>query len=516
MRSLLPSAGSVDDASTSAQGSTSPSRGSGARRWIARAAVGVSALLLFARLAHIDWAPFMQDEPQFLLAAHQQLETGRWATHSLLVGNGGIRYGPTPLWFYGVVQAVLGSDAQRAIFVVALTVSLCELWLILALYRAFPRPSPWALACLLAFAAASPFELFWSRLAWDLFANFVPFAALALLCSPMLGPARATAFGVLMGLGFSAHPMMGPLVVIAFVALAASFVSRPRRAALVLGPAVVGFVLPNLPWFAYLIGQPRDNPVGHAGRAWSLDAWRWVATFRPHSSSGFSYFFDHDWSAFAVQHPWAASGALQAGSLFLASAISLLGLVLLVRTAHPGLRRIGAIGLACAIVYPLFYAKLRLGPHPHYQFPLSWLAVAGAAGLLCLEKRWLWPARGAVILLAASNLAFDAAWVSFVAERDGTRGIHYGTTIAEQQRFVDALCARQATDLAVVNRTAIFEYALRQHFEANPRCRPHTLKVCPPARCSAVPDDAHVVLLKYAGPQGGALRQPLPELSSGP
>lgn len=492
--------------------------------WPAWAAVAIAAGLLFSRTLRIDLAPFIQDEPQFLRAARMQLETGHWASHSPLTGSSVILYGPTPLWFYGIVEAVLGPAAPRSILVVALVVSLAELAFVVALFRAFPRRSPWLLAVLLAFVAAAPFEIFWSRLAWDLSANVVPFLAVALLVLPALTPARAVALGVLAGLGFSAHPMTLPFIAIAFVVVARSLAPGRERVRSA-GLALAGFLVPNLPWFAYLASQPwfervrelqsRAQGAGEPANSlptashsidWAAEAGRWLSTFRPHTIHGFSYYFDADWQAFATEHPWLTSPAIQAGSLVLAAVVSVAGLMLLRRSEHPGLRRVGTIGFACAVGYPAYYTLLRLGPHPHYQFPVAWLAVAGAAGCLFASGRWRWAGLTAVTVLALVDVGFDAAWTSFVAERSGTRGIHYGTPVGDQQAFVSSLCAMPEKDLLVMNRTAMFEYPFYQHFEANPACRAHSLVVCPGARCAGSAPGARVVELEYAGAQGGALR----------
>jgi hypothetical protein len=118
------------------------------------------------------------------------------------------------------------------------------------------------------------------------------------------------------------------------------------------------------------------------------------------------------------------------------------------------------------------------------------------------------PAHLAVLFVTGSNLLFDAAWLRFVAERDGTRTLHYGPPVAEQQRFVDELCRLPEKDFVVLNRTAMLEYSLQHHFQTNPRCRDHTLTVCPAVGCDPMPEVSRVVPLEYARPEGGALQSP--------
>src|SRR5437016_8864613 len=91
----------------------------------ATAAVG---LLLF-RFANFDLIPFINDEPQFLEGARQQLVTSSWRSVSTLVGNQGVPYGPTAFWFYGLIHALFGPAPEIHIFAMCLLLTLAHLML---------------------------------------------------------------------------------------------------------------------------------------------------------------------------------------------------------------------------------------------------------------------------------------------------------------------------------------------------------------------------------------------------
>ena len=185
-----------------------------------QAAVLLAALsLLSYRFWHLDLAPFARDEPQFLRASGEQLRTGRWLSANPLYGNLGLRYGPTAFWFYGVVQAVGGTDPRVAIVAMGVTVTLAQLALAFAVWRVFGGGAA-MLGVLVAWVASSPYEFQWSRLAWDLTSNAAVFAAAALLCTYRdLRAGRALALGLAIGLGLATHPMLVPFALAVFAVI---------------------------------------------------------------------------------------------------------------------------------------------------------------------------------------------------------------------------------------------------------------------------------------------------------
>jgi hypothetical protein len=113
---------------------------------------------------------------------------------------------PHPLWFFGVLQTVLGQRADFAIATVAALTCVSQLIFVLALHRSLGARSRWPLAATLFIVASSPYEFFWSRSAWDLFTNFGPFLILSLLAASPFGPGRGALLGALCELAISAHP----------------------------------------------------------------------------------------------------------------------------------------------------------------------------------------------------------------------------------------------------------------------------------------------------------------------
>jgi hypothetical protein len=472
-------------------------------------AVCAALALLFCRVLFLGLAPFIHDEPKFLLAAWAQIETGVLADHSPLAGSGPLRYGPTPLWFFALVQLLIGKHARTVIGAVGLVTCLCQLTFALALHaRGRTRAhSHWALAGVLLVAASSPYEFFWSRLAWDLITNFGPFLALALLASDDFGPLKGVLLGSVLGVCISAHPMVTPFAIAVFGVLLISRFGPLMHRALTLLAAGAAVVVVNLPWLNYLRHAEQLVVPGQQNVGWSFTAQRFLETYRPHSIWGLAYFFDDDWNAFSTTYSWITQPNLQTASLALCAIVTISGLLALVlQRGEPGLTRVGLTGILCAIGYPIFFSRLQLENHPHYQFPVVWLTVAAAAGLFYSRSRWLIPLRVLAVLLAVSNIAFTASWGDFIWKRTGTRGIHYGTPVAEQTKFVRDVCASRGTTVHVINQTAMFPYPLEQHFKSEAKCRGKKLDLCGENRCRNVPATESVIQLGYRDPEGGALR----------
>jgi hypothetical protein len=474
---------------------------------LALLAVAAAAALLLTRLAFIGFAPFVHDEPAFLLAAYRQLESGHWATHSPLVGSGSLRYGPTPLWFFGLLQLLLGRSATTAITAVAAITCACQLALITVLHARAARPSRWALAAVLLVTASAPYEFFWSRLAWDLSTNLAPFLALALLATDPLGPAKGALLGVILGLAISAHPMVTPLVAAVVAVVTFSRIGSFTRKLATLTALALALLAVNIPWLHYIASAPDTTFAGQESVAFAFSAQRLLESFRPQSIWGLEYFFDNEWGAFSAAHSWAALPALHMVSLVGWTLTGCVGLCELLRhdALHPGVRRVAIVGVLCVIGYPVFFAKLQLPNHPHYQFPLVWLNVAGAAGLFYTRSVRLWPLKLLAVTLAGVNLAFLFAWGDFIATNTGTRGIHYGTPLTEQLAFVRAACARPSHTIRVLNHTSLFSKPLKQHFEAEPSCGAKVLALCPADDCGPGHADVSTLRLHYREPTGGAL-----------
>ena len=204
-------------------------------RWPGLAALGLALLALGYRFANLDLAPFILDEPQFLAAATEQLRTGTWLHASPLVGTQGVTYGPSVLWFYGAVHAVLGPAPERSILAMCALVTLSHLGLALSLARLL-RGGPLLASLLVGLLAASPYQFFWSRLAWDQLVNVCSAWALLLLATQApLGALRSLALGAVLGVAVSSHLMVLPLVALVFAVLAWELRREPLRLLRTLG-----------------------------------------------------------------------------------------------------------------------------------------------------------------------------------------------------------------------------------------------------------------------------------------
>src|SRR5262249_36186269 len=151
-----------------------------------------------------------QDEPFFLQAAREQLYTGHWAKTSPIYGSQSFRYGPSVLWFYGVVQWLFGPQPQVAIAAMCAAMGLAHIALAAGLARLFGG-GVLLFAVLLAFIGSSPFQFIWSRLAWDQLVNVAAGWAVFWLCArEKLRPRALLPLGLVFGFAISSHPMVLP------------------------------------------------------------------------------------------------------------------------------------------------------------------------------------------------------------------------------------------------------------------------------------------------------------------
>ncbi|HKP61557.1 MAG TPA: hypothetical protein VJV78_32730 [Polyangiales bacterium] len=458
---------------------------------------------MLVRLCYLGLAPFAGDQPRLLRAAWEQIETGRFADHSP------VSYGPAPLWFFAVIQGLIGRHASTVIAAVVVLACACQLALILALHVRGRHPlqhSYWALAGVLIVAASSPYQFFWSRLAADLAANLGPFVALAILAQGSFGPLSGALLGLVLGLCISAHPLAAPFALACLVVVALSSIGPFVHRALSLSAAGTMLLLVNLPWLRYL---RQAGPFAIPGR---LDVFApltpepFLQTYRPHSIWGLSFFFDADWESFSAAHPWLARPDVQQASLLSAACVTIIGLLALaLQRREAGLRRVATVGVLCALGYPFLLSYWQLDDRPHHQFPVAWLTVAGAAGLFYARTRWLLPVRALALALAALNIGFIGAWGEFIWQRAGTRGDHYGTPVAEQERFMREACQTPGKLLHIDNETAMLSPAFEQIFESEAKCRAKKLDLCGENGCSDVPPADWIVRLHYRDPEGGAL-----------
>lgn len=474
--------------------------------------------LLGYRFWHIDLAPFARDEPQFLRAAAEQLRTGHWLSANPLYGNLGLRYGATAFWFYGLEQAVAGEDPRIAIVVMGLFVTLAHLGLAFALWR-LSGESAVLLAVLIAWIASSPYQFLWSRLAWDLTSNAAVFAAAALLCTYReLGPGRALALGVVMGLGLSTHPMVAPFAIAVLAAVGYELCRRGRGAVLPAIALIGSMVLVNVPYLLFLLRAPI---VGRAPRL-PLSPGGFGSLFlqapRIATTWGLPYYFAGAWSDF---RQWLGESA------DLIEPISLVALVLCVMATVAGIAaalgssdarwtRMGRVALIAWIGNVLLLAAVSLERHPHYNFASAWVPVFGVASAIARLRR-RHPRAGVAALavlavIAVAQFVVIVEWMGFIGARGGTRSPGYGTPIGIQMAAMREVCTAPETAIVLKNETEMFPFPLEYHAATLAACRGKAVVVCadeprPLTKACPAPDaGARVVSLRYAEPTGGRLK----------
>lgn len=481
--------------------------------------VALAVALMAWRFTRLDLAAFINDEPRFLEGGHDQVRTGRWLSASPLTGTQGVRYGPTVFWFYGLVGLLGDEHPRTATAAMCAVVTLAQVALVWALARVFGGGLP-AFAALLAFVASSPYQFFWSRLAWDQTVDAMSAAVVAVLAlSARPGWKTGLAVGALTGLAVSSHLMVLPFVAALTLVLAAEAwaPAEGRSRALAFAAVTAAAMLAvNLPYLHFLAGAP-PTPM----HAVTLDV-RTLAAYalepaRVATTWGIEYFFDDDWGDFLA---WLGAGGslLPAGPAVAVglAAVTLLGLVAALRSPDPRARRLGRLGLLTWLIAPLVLATRTLLRHPHYQFGTWWLVPVGlAAALAWLRARDPRAGRAgaaALWLLAGLQCAFIGAWGGYVDERVGTRGLHYGTPLREQQVVMEALCRQPGTRLTLRNDTALFRRPLVYWSRVLPECRGKQVLVCgggARAGFLACPEpgaeDVRARLV-YARDKGGALR----------
>ncbi|MGQ0508854.1 MAG: hypothetical protein ACT4TC_26430 [Myxococcaceae bacterium] len=464
--------------------------------------------MLFYRLAHLDQAPFILDEPHFLDAAWSQLQSGgTWVRASPIAGTQGLTYGPTPIWFYGLVQWVFGPSPVAAIAAMSTLTCLSQLTLAAGVSRAL-RGGPTVFALVLALLAASPYQFFWSRLAWDQWVNICSGFSVGLLGLTDWKWKRwpVAVLGLLSGIAFSSHLMS---VLLTFLLFTVVLLERDRSWKGLLETGVllaIPFLLFTSPYLLWLSGQP--TPVGARSFGSGVSfLQRLLQPARIHSTAGIRYFFDDDWERF-TRWTGLPAFAFRAGSVVeaLLLVLCVIGLIAVLRRNDGTTRWMAVLGLATVFAYPALYAWKGLELQPHYQFPTGWLVPTGAGCFLtwARSRPTLLSARGGLWLVAGLNFAFVLLWSVFVNRFDGTRGIHYSSPVGQTRKAMTELCARSGSALSLANQTLVFPKVLEYLARTLPECRDKSIGFCGSA-CPSAEGTPPVFTLKYADSEGGRL-----------
>jgi uncharacterized protein (DUF2062 family) len=481
--------------------------------------VAAALAMLGYRFLHVDLASFALDEPQFLNAAREQLRTGTWASANPLYGNLGVRYGPTSIWFYGLVQLALGDDPRVSIVAMGVLVTLSHLAFALALTRLFDEDAVF-FAVLVAWMGSSPYQFQWSRLAWDLTSNASVFFAAALLCTfRELSAGRAVALGLAIGLGLSTHPSVLPMALAVGMALAWELRARPLALAAKGGLLAASAALVNVPYLLFLSKAPivRRTP----GHTVSLDDFRWSVLQSPRifSTWGLEEYFEKPWPDFKewLGATSGALGALSVASLLVAYACSVAGIALALRSGDERQGRMGRTAVVAWAGTVVLLVVLGLDRHPHYHFAAAWVPVFGVAACIGWLRRKS-ARRGALALAALGAIAVAqfiviVLWIGYVHERSGIRTGAHGTPVGLQIETMKAVCSAPDASIVVRNETEMYPWPFQYLAKTEPACRHKTVVVCsaiPPRwtkPCpSPMPPGARLIRLRYAADKGGALR----------
>ncbi len=466
----------------------------------------VVALSMIAyRYANLHFVPFINDEPAFLAAARDQLGKGHhWVGVSPLVGKQGLHYGPTVLWFYGVVHLLFGSDPATHVFAMLTCMVGAHIALAYGIARRF---GALAGATALAFIASSPYQFFWSRLAWDQSVDIAAaLMAFAFCLYERMTPRIAVFMGLTIGLAISSHLMVLPLVVVVCGIVAFEAIVHREW----VPPAIVAAVAlaVNVPYLAYLSQHFREASPAEPF-SWDLARTYALEPARIASLSGIDYFLDDAWKDFlASEARWRGSVLLSPGAPILVAAVAAAGVALAVWKGRGPQRRVALLALITWPVYTIFFAQRRVGTPPHYQFATWWLIPVGVAAAIWAMRSWSrWLGTGAVVavwMFSIAQMRFIGDWMAYVRRHGGTQNVHYGTALGEQKATIDAVCGDDHGRILVFNETRVFDLSLRYVASTEPQCAGKTLSFCGSDDCSR-PAGAARVHVAYARPGSGWL-----------
>jgi hypothetical protein len=252
---------------------------------------------------------------------------------------------------------------------------------------------------------------------------------------------------------------------------------------------VIAALLVNLPYLRFLSKATITPGTGveehHGLLARALEPLR-VAT-----ADRIGYFFDADWPRFLdALHLGRAFAPLTAAALVLLGVLLAVGLIALLAGGEAPRRRLGVLALSVWVGYTLFYAARLLPLEPHYQFPTWWLVPVGLAGALAvLNPRARAMVHALVWTLAIAQAGFVFCWTRFIAREHGTRGTHYGPTVAEQRAVIRAICAETPPGRSafVENRTTVFRGSLEYLAHTEDDCSHRPIAVRRPGSSTPLP-----------------------------
>jgi hypothetical protein len=474
------------------------------RRYAPWIAVAISGAMMAYRFSRIDLSPFIMDEAYFVDGAG-------WALASPITGSVPVHYGPAPVWFYGVAQLFVGRSPVMNIAAMCLAMTLAQLFFVIAVARALKLP-PLALALLLAFVAASPYQFFWSRLAWNQLSDACAFAAVALFVGKRpLTVLRMLAIGGLLGLALSSHPISAGFI--AAMGLVIGFEHRRDLKQLAkLAAAGTGAVLAvNVPWFVDMILHPWPDlgprPERPLGAILEDVGNRVLNEVRPASMDGLQYFFDTEWGRFVRTLGWPFPPETLAHWLFVALVvISAAALVAAMLAGSPEHRKLAALTACTVALSAVYFSHLQLAPHPHYDFPVSWVAAAAVALALSMSWKYRAAAIGVGAFVAAlAIIQFDVIlqWRGLIERENGMRNMHYSTPVGQLSKVVNEACS-WPFQVNLRNQTLILAKPLEYLLKTEPLCAGKSVRLCG-WNCPPTSPEARTFALRYDAPQGASV-----------
>lgn len=387
-------------------------------------------LVLAAAAAALAWpgdAPWIYDEPRVIGLALRHLRAGTlpWAG---IIGSHGVLYGPVPVWLYECLlvfthDLVTLVAAHAALFWLGCGTAVLAL---AALCPELAGPAGGA-------ALFSPYLWFYSRLLWDN-TLLMPLSGLAvcLYLSHTQQPKawKLAAVTAALWLCFETHLMS--LAVIAPIGLHAAWSAGPwlrqrRGFALALLAAALLACGPYLAALARSAAEAVPSPLGSPWLGWVFP----LQGGRLFSGLGLAYFLGDDWPVSTAERlARSVSGA--------ALPLIWAGMALAAARAREGLRAPGRrdaafhmslLALGAAACQCLFYGLARVYGHPHYLGPAWIFNLFFLWNGLSALGAWRRPAAW---VYGLSLAAATATTIVRLHGAGGTRGIHYGPTLANQ------------------------------------------------------------------------------------
>ena len=381
-------------------------------------------------------APWINDEPKFVMLAYQANATGTLATQAL-VGSQGVSYGPAAVWFY---QLLLGATHDPVVLVILHALLMSGLTAI-ALYWLSRELGLWPLFA--AMVAFSPYLWFYNRLLWDNSLN-IPLSALA-LAAYLAFVARGSRAALLLTLGCLLIAPLIHLMSLALVAAVATHMAVYTRRALwrhrvlllsvLFGGAVLYSGYARVLLAEIGAGHLRTGIGGLSIGGFTLP----LLGARIISASGLHYFFGPGWGSSLPLVLVRGFSALSFPFVWGGMAIAVQRLRGLGRGTTPCLVDHAAIvSLVIVAAQMLLDGVTAAEVHPHY-FNATWIAYVVLAWLaadwLAARRRWRW-----LVLAYGGSLVVATVWLlALMHVTGGNRETHYGPTLANQMEVAAQL-----------------------------------------------------------------------------